>query len=86
MRPGSPVGSFDYRGRAISNIPGVNLDGTDGPGGADEVDKDDYHKGIIESGTPRGLGHWISQVVGRERAGSSGSSRARYTPLGQRDT
>ena len=86
MRPSSPVGSFDYRGRALTNIAGVDFDATDGPGGTGEVDKYDDQKGVVESGTPRGVGHWIAQVVGRERAGSSGSSRARYTPLGQRDT
>lgn len=84
MRPGSPVGSVDYRGRPIANIPGLSLDGPDGPDGLDGDGNDT--KATVELGTPsRSVGGWISRVVGRERAGSGSSSQARYTPLGQRE-
>ncbi|KAJ2897805.1 hypothetical protein MKZ38_004367 [Zalerion maritima] len=84
MRPGSPVGSVDYRGRPVANIPGLSLDGPDGADGLDGEDND--AKQTVESGTPnRGVGGWISRVVGRERAGSGSSSQARYAPLGQRE-
>jgi hypothetical protein len=75
MRPGSPIGSARGIG-AASAIPGMSLD-----------PEDDDNKSQIQTsgGDDRSIGGWLSRVVGRGRADSSGSGQGRYAPLGQQE-
>ncbi|KAL0940639.1 hexose transporter [Colletotrichum truncatum] len=78
IRPGSPVGSIDYRGRpgnftAQSAIPGLSLDPPDIPDGKAQ----DGEASSTISG-------WVSRVVSRTRNQSSGGS-GRYAPVNQGD-
>lgn len=77
MRPGSPIGSGHGIG-ASSAIPGFSLD----------PDADDDNKSQLQGGgggEDRSVGGWLSRVVGRGRADSSGSGQGRYAPLGQQE-
>lgn len=78
MRPGSPIGSIDYRGRpghltAGNAIPGLSLDPPDIPDGKDQ----DGEASSTISG-------WVSRVVGRTRDPSSSGS-GRYAPVNNQD-
>lgn len=77
MRAGSPIGST--RGGSSSAIPGFSLD----PG----ADIDDDQKSQIQTsgGEDRSVGAWLSRVVGRGRADSTGSGQGRYAPIGQQE-
>jgi hypothetical protein len=75
---GSPIGSARGFGGPISNIPNLSLD-------PPEMDDDNKSQNQTGGGEDRSIGTWISRVVGRGRADSSGSGQGRYAPLGQQD-
>lgn len=76
MRPGSPIGSA--RGVGPSNaIPGLSLD--------PDADEDNKSQIQTSGGEDRSISGWLSRVVGRGRADSSGSGQGRYAPLGQQE-
>ncbi|KFA49623.1 hypothetical protein S40293_06627 [Stachybotrys chartarum IBT 40293] len=76
MRAGSPIGSARGFG-PNSGIPNLSLD----------PDEDDDNKSQIQTsgGEDRSVGTWLSRVVGRGRADSTGSGQGRYAPVGQQD-
>lgn len=82
MRAGSPIGS-DYRSHPSferqSAIPNLSLDNPDVEG------MDNKPSTPPSRGESGGIGSWISRVVSRTRAGSSGSGSGRYAPLHQGD-
>lgn len=79
IRGGSPIGSGRHLTGPSSGIPGLSLE----PGA--EVDDDNKSQIQTTGGDDGSVGGWLSRVVGRGRADSSGSGQGRYAPLGQQD-
>ncbi|PHH86645.1 hypothetical protein CDD83_9942 [Cordyceps sp. RAO-2017] len=80
IRGGSPIGSGRGTLGSTSAIPGLSL----GPGS--EIDDD--NKPPVQpggGGEDRSVGGWLSRVVHRGRADSTGSGQGRYAPLGQQE-
>jgi sugar porter (SP) family MFS transporter len=77
MRGGSPVGSSRGLIGPSSAIPGLSLD----PPTIDDDSKSQVQSG----GDERGVGGWLSRVVGRNRSDSGSSAQGRYAPLGQQE-
>ncbi|UZP41969.1 hypothetical protein NXS19_009785 [Fusarium pseudograminearum] len=77
MRGGSPVGSSRGLIGPSSAIPGLSLD----PPTIDDDNKSQMQSGADE----RGVGGWLSRVVGRNRSDSGSSAQGRYAPLGQQE-
>ncbi|KAM0249131.1 hypothetical protein ACHAP5_003071 [Fusarium lateritium] len=77
MRGGSPVGSSRGLIGPSSAIPGLSLD----PPAIDDDSKSQMQSGPDD----RGVGGWLSRVVGRNRSDSGSSAQGRYAPLGQQE-
>ncbi|KAM5351878.1 hypothetical protein ACJ41O_004601 [Fusarium nematophilum] len=78
MRAGSPVGSSRGLLGPSSAIPGLSLD-------PPTLDDDSKSQVQTSGGEERGIGGWLSRVVGRNRSDSGSSTQGRYQPLGQQE-
>jgi hypothetical protein len=78
MRAGSPVGSARGTFGPAAGFPGF-------PADANDIDDDNKSQIQTSGGEDRSVSGWLSRVVGRGRADSTGSGQGRYAPLGQQD-
>lgn len=78
MRAGSPVGSARGTFGPSGGFPGF-------PADANDIDDDNKSQIQTSGGEDRSVSGWLSRVVGRGRADSTGSGQGRYAPIGQQD-